>query len=195
MEEQVLVVRTELLQPFLRRRSGLLTDCVNQVGELVAQRHEFLPRSYAEEHPEYKQIIPYVTVCRGAKVFATTRLNRGGEVRLHGMMSLGVGGHINPDADGAGPDALQRGLLREIHEEIDIPDFGDLVLRGLINDDGNEVGSVHLGFFYTLTTSGEVHVRETEKLSGAWIARTELWEAHDRMETWSQIIVPVLATI
>jgi predicted NUDIX family phosphoesterase len=191
-EENVLVVKTELLAPYIRGKNGLITGCEAEVEALVAEKHEFLPRSFAEEHPEYKQIIPYVTVCRGAQVFATTRLNKGGEARLHGLMSLGVGGHIN-DGESTAENALMSGLIREIHEEVALDDFGDLTLRGLINDDSNEVGSVHLGFFYTLTTSGEVSVRETEKLSGSWVQRSELWDKAPGMETWSQIIIPTLA--
>lgn len=189
--EQVLVVKTELLAPYIKGKNGLITGCEEQVEDIVSRFHEYLPRAYAEEHPEYKQIIPYVTVCRAGQVFSTTRLNKGGESRLHGLISLGVGGHINP-GDG---DSLMSGLRREIDEEIDMSDFGSLTLRGLINDDSNEVGSVHLGFFYTLTTTGEVRVRETEKLSGSWIKRSELWDLSPQMESWSQIIVPLLATV
>ncbi len=189
--EQVLVVKTELLAPYIRGKNGLITGCEAELEELVAHEREYLPRAFAEEHPEYKQIIPYVTICRGTQVFSTTRLNKGGEDRLHGLVSLGVGGHINPGDD----DSLMNGLRREIDEEVAMTDFGDLTLRGVINDDSNEVGSVHLGFFYTLTTTGEVIVRETEKLSGAWLRRSKLWDLAPGMETWSQIIVPLLATV
>lgn len=188
--ENVLVVKTELLAPYIKGKNGLITGCEKEIAAIVESRHEYLPRPFAEEHPEYKQIIPYVAICRGSQVFSTTRLNRGGETRLHGMISLGVGGHINPGDD----DSLMNGLRREIREEVYMTDFGDLTLRGVINDDSNEVGSVHLGFFYTLTTSGEVRVKETEKLAGSWLRRSELWDLSPKMETWSQIIVPVLAT-
>ncbi|MEG1686418.1 MAG: hypothetical protein RR276_00900, partial [Angelakisella sp.] len=60
--------------------------------------HEFIPRPEAENDPTRKQIIPYVVLCRGSEVFATRRLNKGGEARLHGLLSLGIGGHINPEA-------------------------------------------------------------------------------------------------
>lgn len=187
--EQVLVVRTELLAPYIKGRDGLITGCEAEIGAIVEREHEYLPRPFAEECPDYKQIIPYVTVCRGTQVFSTTRLSRGGETRLHGLLSLGVGGHINP-----GDGSLMSGLRREIEEEIELTDFGCLTLRGVINNDSNEVGRVHLGFFYTLTTTGQVRVRETEKLSGAWLRRSALWDLVPRMEDWSQIVVPLLAT-
>jgi predicted NUDIX family phosphoesterase len=156
------------------------------------QNFLFLPRLEAEQDPGYKQIISYVVVMRGGQVFMLRRLNKGNETRLHGLISLGVGGHINPDTDGKGEDVLIRGLRREIDEEIELEDFGKLTLRGLINDDGNSVGKVHLGFFYTLETSGEVRVRETDKLKGEWADVSSLNEFYPNMETWSQIVAQEL---
>ncbi len=171
--------------------NGLITGREDEVLELIAREGFFLARPTAEESPEYKQIIPYVAVVRGDEVFATRRLKKGGESRLHGLMSLGVGGHIN-EVDRDHGAWLMNCLRREIEEEIDIEDFGVLTLRGLINDNGNDVGSVHLGFFFTLTTGGDVSVRETEKLEGSFTPIASLPGAAGRMETWSQIITPEL---
>lgn len=184
--ENVLVVKTELLRQYINR-DGLIMGCENEVVDIINKNFEFLPRPEAEEDPSYKQIIPYVLICRGDEVFATRRLNKGGESRLHGLISLGVGGHINPETDGGSDDALMKGLWREIEEEVYITKKGALEMKGLINDDSNGVGSVHLGFLFTLETSGEVSVRETEKLSGEWIKRDKLRELAPKMETWSQI--------
>ena len=131
---------------------------------------------------------------RGDEVFATRRLNRGGESRLHGLMSLGVGGHIN-EIDRDHGEWLMNCLRREIEEEIDIADFGELTLRGLINDNSNGVGSVHLGFFFTLTTAGDVFVRETEKLAGGFVPIASLHGELAGMETWSRIITPELTEL
>jgi predicted NUDIX family phosphoesterase len=188
--ENVLVVKTALLGDIVAQ-NGLITGRENQVMELLAQAGEFLPRPVAEESPAYKQIIPYVSIVRGDQVFSTRRLNKGGESRLHGLVSLGVGGHIN-EIDQTGGQWLMNCLRREIEEEVALDDFGTLTLRGLINDNGNEVGSVHLGFFFTLTTTGSVTVRETEKLAGQFLPLAQLDAHMSRMETWSQIITPEL---
>ena len=90
---------------------------------------------------------------------------------------------------------LMNCLRREIEEEVEIDDFGTLTLRGLINDNGNDVGSVHLGFFFTLTTTGNVSVRETEKLEGGFEPIASLPEQLDAMETWSQIVTPELISL
>ena len=188
--ENVLVIPTPALGDIVAR-DGLITGREREVMDLIAAEGLFLARPVAEESPEYKQIIPYVAIVRGDEVFATRRLNKGGESRLHGLMSLGVGGHIN-EIDRDHGQWLMNCLRREIEEEVDIADFGTLTLRGLINDNGNDVGSVHLGFFFTLTTAGDVFVRETEKLEGGFVPLASLPAAAERMETWSRIITPEL---
>ena len=191
--ENVLVVKTSSLGDIVSK-NGLITGRENEVLDLISSEGFFLPRPTAEESPQYKQIIPYVAVVRKDEVFATRRLKKGGESRLHGLMSLGVGGHIN-EADRDHGAWLMNCLRREIEEEIDIADFGELTLRGLINDNANEVGSVHLGFFFTLTTGGDVSVRETEKLEGGFVPIASLPEHTGEMETWSRIIVPELTEL
>jgi predicted NUDIX family phosphoesterase len=56
----------------------------------------FADRPAAESDPSRKQIIPYAVVLRGDQVFAAERLTGGGESRLHGKLSIGIGGHVNP---------------------------------------------------------------------------------------------------
>jgi len=191
--ENVLVVKTALLGGIVER-NGLITGREDKVLNLLGSCAEFLPRLEAEQNPSYRQIIPYVAILRGDDVFITKRLNKGGEARLHGQLSLGVGGHIN-ETDKTGNNWLMNCLRREIGEEVSMDDFGVLTLRGLINDSRNAVGRVHLGFFFTLTTAGTVSVRETEKLEGSFVPVSTLSALAPQMETWSQIIIPRLMEI
>ena len=46
--------------------------------------------------------------------------------------------------------------------------------------------------FCTLETEGEVSVRETDKLLGAWLGRKELAGRAGEMETWSSLVIPEL---
>lgn len=186
--ENVLTVKRTLVEAYIPQ-AGIAVKDTERVVDIILSNHEFIPRPEAEGDPSHKQIIPYVVLCRGDEVFATRRLKKGGESRLHGLISLGVGGHINPDADGDGFDVLFRGMNREIDEEVYITTKGELVPRGMINDDGNEVGRVHLGLFFTMEVEGEVSVRETEKLEGFWIPKKDLADLTGEMETWSQLVV------
>jgi predicted NUDIX family phosphoesterase len=141
----------------------------------------------AEEDPSHKQLIPYVVVRDGERIFLTERTTAGGDARLHGKASIGVGGHLNPVDQGE--DALTDGLRREWNEELIVEWVPDFRLVGLINDDSNPVGSVHLGVVFTVEANGRaVTVREHEKLIGRWATVNEVRSAWDRLETWSQLV-------
>ena len=191
--ENVLVIETAALGDIIAE-NGLLCGREAEVMALIRSRGQFIPRPEAEVDPSFKQIIPYVSIVRGDEVFATRRLNKGGEARLHGKMALGVGGHMN-EIDETGDDWLMNCLWREVEEEVAMEDMGDLTLRGLINDGGDAVGSVHLGFFFTLTTKCDVQVRETEKLEGSFVPLATLLENTDDMEGWSRIVAPKLVEL
>ncbi|MEI3063149.1 MAG: hypothetical protein V8S72_09590 [Oscillospiraceae bacterium] len=124
--EYVLVVKTEKLSQFISGRTGLITESNAEMLDIIRAEHEFIPRPDAENDPGYKQIIPYVVLRRGDEIFMTRRLKKGGEARLHGLMSIGVGGHINPVDDVDRENVLLRGLERELDEEVEIEHRGGL---------------------------------------------------------------------
>jgi predicted NUDIX family phosphoesterase len=159
--------------------------------DAVAGHGTYLPRPVAEEDPTHKQLIPYVIVRDGDRVFLMSRTDAGGDARLHGRASIGVGGHLNPVDDGT--DALMAGLGREWAEELDAPWDPEFHLVGLLNDDSNPVGAVHLGVVFTVAAAGRpVEVREREKLSGAFVEPAAVRDAWDRLETWSQLAAKAL---
>ena len=192
MSESILVVRREYLAPYLTEDFGLITEGVEEIVRVIEAHHEFRPRPEMETDPAYKQIIPYVLVTRGAEAFVMQRLKKGGEQRLHGLLSPGVGGHIDP-VDEAGGSALMAGLRREVDEEVAVERAASLTPLGVINNDRDEVGRVHLGFLFRLEAEGAVTVRETEKLSGSFMPIAALPALRDKMEGWSQIALEVLA--
>ena len=190
--ENILVVGRPHLESWLGF-NGLRTENLEEILSCINTNIEFMPRPLAEENPAFKQIISYVIIRRGDEVFSTRRLSKGGEKRLHGLISLGIGGHINAESDEGSADILAAGMRRELEEEValegscTVPRF-----CGIINDDSNEVGRVHLGMFYIMDTDGEVTVRETEKLEGSWLPIRELGALADQLETWSQIVAPAI---
>ena len=158
-----------------------------QLRTAVAEHGRFVDRPAAEEDPTHKQLIPYVVVQDARRVFLMERTTLGGDSRLHGKASIGVGGHINP-VD-AGPDPLTGGLRREWAEELVADWEPEFRLIGLLNDDSNPVGAVHLGVVFTVEAAGRaVAVREHDKLIGRWAGREEVARAWSRLETWSQLV-------
>ncbi len=162
---------------------------------------EFHERAPVEVDPSLKQLIPYAIVVRDAEVFLFRRTKGGGEKRLHGLRSIGVGGHVNPvDAHspaGAGGAILDRALERELHEELVLPGVSAARFVGLLNDDSTAVGSVHLGVVAVVEPApGSVLVREHDTMTGGFVHRDELRAMHrderDSFESWSALLIDKL---
>lgn len=157
----------------------------------VRDTGRYLDRSAAEDDPSHKQLIPYVMVRDGERVFLMHRTDAGGDPRLHGKASIGVGGHLNPVDDGEDP--LLAGLRREWDEELETGWDPEFRLVGLLNDDSNPVGAVHLGVVFTVEAAGRpVAVRERDKLVGAFASAAEMEASRDRLETWSRLVAEAL---
>src|SRR5262245_54170535 len=97
-EEMVLVFPKQLLDA-LGDFQGIQSD-VSRCIATIADRGQtrFMPRSEAEENPDFKQIIPYVSIRHKDRWLHYIRGKASGEKRLVAKGSIGVGGHINPEA-------------------------------------------------------------------------------------------------
>jgi predicted NUDIX family phosphoesterase len=166
---------------------------------LLERQARFEPRALAERTPAWKQPIPYCAVRRGPdQLFCVERLPTHGETRLHGRLSIGIGGHVEP-VDGSPDGILARATLRELHEELVVPMRPAPRLVGLLNDDSDEVGSVHVGLVHLVelpatTPDDAVRVREISKLRGGFrgLAGPEsLWHDSARLESWSALLLDV----
>jgi predicted NUDIX family phosphoesterase len=149
----------------------------------------FRPRGKVEDDPSWKQVIPYLVLRDGERLFLMKRTRAGGDERLHERYTIGIGGHVNPgDADVLG------GLRREWREEIAADFEPEFEALGLLNDDSNPVGAVHLGLVYAADAAGRpVAIRETDKLSGQFATLEEVAAVADRLETWSALLFDFLA--
>lgn len=164
----------------------------------IAISFSTMRRGDAEENQAFKQPIPYCVIKRGNQVFSYKRLTGGGEKRLHNQISLGVGGHLNNVEGLDFHGILADGLQRELDEELVI-NLDELQLKtiGLINDDENEVGKVHIGMLVIgeLPEDEEVEVKETDQLLGEWINVEDLKQpdTYESLESWSQFVADILA--
>lgn len=150
---RALCVPASAFAPF----QGLLRgDAMNAVLDDVffGEALVWVDRDLAENDPSFKQIIPYVVFLRGREVFHYARSKGGGEKRLHGLRSLGVGGHVE-ETDGPIENAYDAGLSRELSEEL----YGNLPhgiaatapVALLYNGDGSGgVNDVHLGVVHVV---------------------------------------------
>ena len=175
--------------------------------ETVERTGFFVERAYAERTPALKQVIPYCLVRtldgpREERFLLLQRTRAGGEERLHQKLSIGVGGHVNPeDVPAEGPRGVRRVLematRREIEEELDLGSPYDVEPLGILNDDSNPVGAVHVGVVQIVTTPGKVGIREKDQLEGRCVPRGELVARLGQgadFETWSELLIRALFT-
>ena len=208
---------------FVVPRSELFRDCYPQgllpfgpagsensweAFEAAMLEHgHFVEREHAERNPALQQIIPYTLVlARGRSlsqedggttdegILLMRRLAQGGEARLHDKLSIGVGGHINPEdlVESRGRDLLARGARRELEEELVIEGTYRIDSVGFLNDDSNAVGAVHVGLVQVLHLDGSVKIREEDVLEGKLVSADELKalaETGANFETWSSLLV------
>jgi predicted NUDIX family phosphoesterase len=162
---------------------GLRTDGLDEFVVAVERDGRYEPRSGMERDPSFKQIIPYLVLRDETRYFLMQRTRVGGDERLHGRYSIGVGGHLNP-----GDGGLLGGLRREWAEEL-VADFvPEFRLVALLNDDTTPVGAVHLGAVYEADVAGRpVVIRETDKLTGGFASAGDVAAVADHLETWSQL--------
>jgi predicted NUDIX family phosphoesterase len=193
MPERVLVLPRDRVPDGCDFRGVRHADAAisDRLGAAVVRHGSFVERAAAEDDPALKQLIPYVVLRDRGRVFLMERTDAGGDPRLHHKASIGVGGHLNPVDDGEDP--LEAGLRREWSEELDVAWEPEFHLVGLLNDDSNPVGSVHLGVVFEVEADGRsVAVRERDKLTGRMVEPATLRDVWDRLETWSQLVADAL---
>jgi predicted NUDIX family phosphoesterase len=162
---------------------GVKCEGVAEILERAGTRGGYYPRPEAEQDTSIKQIIPYLVLRDGDRIFLMKRTKAGGDARLHDHYTIGVGGHLNP-----GDGSILGGLAREWREELAADFVPEFEFVGLLNDDSVAVGKHHLGVVYLADAAGrDVQVRETHKLSGSFEPNEIVMAVYDRMETWSQL--------
>jgi len=169
--------------------------CAEQVMPAPVWRE----RSTVEDDPQWQQPIPYVVLLRAGQVWAYRR--RGGDGRLDGRASVGVGGHVETiDAahhrDAPAAATTLAILLAAAHREVaeELAETPQLVIqpRAWIHEHGSAIGQVHIG----LVCSAEwprtepPQVRRGERLYGLGFCAPQSLPEH--CEVWSHLAVQAL---
>jgi predicted NUDIX family phosphoesterase len=142
-DEQILVVSRASFFPHGAWQGLKQVDVAHYI-ELIKTHQEFKPRSVMEKDPNYKQIIPYLVFEYENNYFLMQRQAKASETRLQNKYSLGIGGHVRQEdlSDGA---TIFDWAQREFHEEVSYAGGMKITPLGILNDDSNEVGKVHVG--------------------------------------------------
>ena len=195
--EEILVISRELFDK-LGSFQGIETDVVRYLEAILDPANNFfMDRGKAEEDSSFKQIIPYALFHHNGRYLHYTRGKSGGESRLHSQGSVGIGGHINPvdeRADPLGRETYLAGVEREIDEELDITGGHQNQIVGLLNDDSNDVGKVHLGVVHIFELESDQVTSAEDALANLTFQSAENLKGSLRknLETWSQHCVDSL---
>jgi predicted NUDIX family phosphoesterase len=204
-DEQILVVKREHLFADTAAWHGLKEVDFEQYLNIINDKKEFLPRSIMETDFNYKQIIPYLVFKHHDTYFLMQRRSDSSEARLRNKLTLGIGGHIRQEdmspyyasysaeaTKGLPGNSLFAWALREFHEEVDYAGTLDVKPLGILNDDSDDVGKVHIGFVLLLEGDSSNITIKSELKSGTLVPLSECVAQHASMESWSQFIVDFL---
>jgi predicted NUDIX family phosphoesterase len=195
-KELVLVFESRLLDE-LGRFQGLCRETESYLDAILGNGHSrFIDRDRAERDPAYKQLIPYVILRSGDRVFHYIRGRESGEGRLRAKGSIGIGGHIEPrDMNLFTPmrELYLEAAAREVAEEVRVETAHRERIVGLLNDDSNPVGRVHFGIVHLWDLDRpDVRRRERQITRAEFLPLGELARRRDGLETWSQRCLELL---
>jgi predicted NUDIX family phosphoesterase len=197
MAEKILVTSAKVLRES-GLTNGLLFDFEDLANIILDRKNsQFMDRDEVEDNPKFIQIVSYVIFGYGNDdyVFSYRRANDGRETRLHGARSLGVGGHVNTYddecADGNLEDCYVESLRREISEELIIDtEIIKQIPLGIIYNDIDDVGKVHLGFVhYIELAKPQVWPKSPEIAGYKWVAPGYILPEKDTFEIWSKMLL------
>ena len=188
-DEEILVIKRDTLFNNISLQ-GLMEINFSVYQDLIEKNKEFIWRSQAETDEKYKQIIPYLIFKFQDKFFLMQRKKNASEVRLQNKYSLGIGGHIR--LEDISSKTIFDWSIREFNEEIFYSGNLKITPIGLLNDDGDSVGKVHVGFVILIEgDSADIKIRDEHK-DGNLLTLKECGQYYDNMENWSKIIFDFL---
>lgn len=155
-------------------------------------------RRDAEEDFSVIQLVSVFVIRHRDRYLTYKRTKRLPESRLHGVYSIGFGGHLNPSDlvpllnifDPAVGIPL---LERELREEIKFESLGPTAIsyRGLLYDDSREVSKQHLGLTYqVIADSGRFEIGERGFLiDPKYESLAAIQRRENDFENWSRLLV------
>lgn len=193
-EERVLCFERQLLEK-LGVFQGLSLEVERYLPVVTSPSHlVYRNRSEAEQDKGYKQLIPYVLIFCNGRILRYKRGRRGQETRLHGLYSVGIGGHISEDDHGlfSSRAGYRDGMRRELMEEVAVAEVKDAAVA-VINDDSTEVGCVHFGVVHVLhVPSDTIAGRRSGIAAPEFIPIAEAVEDPSAYESWSRFCLEKL---
>jgi predicted NUDIX family phosphoesterase len=196
-EERVLCFERKLLEE-LGVFQGLSLEVEKYLPMVTSAAHlVYRNRSEAELDKRYKQLIPYVLIICNGRILRYRRGKGGQETRLHGLYSVGIGGHISDEDDGlfSSRAGYQEGMRRELLEEVEVEQVNEAAV-GVINDDSTEVGQVHFGVVHLMPVADETIARRRSGIvAPEFVPIPEAVKDAAAYESWSRFCLENLEVL
>lgn len=193
-EERVLCFERKLLEE-LGAFQGLSLEVDKYLPVVTASKNLiYRNRSEAEQDKRYKQLIPYVLLVSNGRILRYRRGKGGQETRLHGLFSVGVGGHISDEDHGlfSTQAGYQDGMRRELMEEVAVTETNAPAVA-VINDDSTDVGQVHFGVVHVLRVANEaVAGRRSGIVAPEFVPAGDAVSRASEYESWSRFCLEKL---
>ena len=171
-DEHVLCVTRNVWKMLIGKGVDSITHDVSNHGIL-------LYRSYVEKEDDYLQIIPYIVLTSSNCVY-TYKRNGYNEDRLRGLLSIGVGGHLNSND-------YYKEAERELLEETGISQGVGEPLAVIQTDD--EVGKHHIGILHCIEIDKNHLKPSSEIRDGSWVSygylQMVLSDSPNSLESWT----------
>ncbi|BBJ27353.1 DNA mismatch repair protein MutT [Athalassotoga saccharophila] len=193
--EMVLVIPSKDVDELIPN-TGFINIPIEKIKELTERNGFFVKRERAESDESIRQIIPYVVMRNLDDLYLLVRrLSSQTEKRLHGMYSIGIGGHVNDQDEGETPwMKFLSGMEREMNEEVIIKNsVGWPKYLGVIKESTTPVNRVHLGVVFQIKAEIE-GIREKDKFVWEFANLADLLSKYDLMESWSKYVIDMLNT-
>lgn len=196
-EERVLCFERKLLEQ-LGVFQGISLDIEKYLPVATASSNiTYRNRSEAELDKRYKQLIPYVLIICGDKILRYRRGKGGQETRLHGLFSVGIGGHISEEDNSLFANAVgyTESMRRELMEEVAIDEVREAAVA-VINDDSTDVGYVHLGVVHVMYVDDEsVAGRRSGIVAPEFVPIADAVKDAASYESWSRFCLENLSVL
>ena len=156
--------------------------------DIIDEMFMAMERDMVEEDENYVQPIPYAAVIDSkGRILIYER--KGSEKRLHGKLSIGVGGHIKSG------ESVFNALVRELREEVGIEhkEISSIKYLGAYYNDksGEKVDKVHVGLMFIVKLNVPLVEVVSKELEGKF--RSEITpEEYERLELWSKALLEMV---
>lgn len=212
MKHSVLCVQRNLLPKTLMTSAAIIAPV--QVDDIPYDAFNFINRRVVDakrtEHTThfsigtmFPQILPYMVIKCGKEYLMYHR--KGKEERLHGLLSMGIGGHIDlPDAAFAGyredgtvrtatfKEIIQYAAQRELAEEVGyvLDTDEEINFTYAILSPADEVSQVHLGLLATIEVGSKVDIEASDEIiQPFWVHESDLMKHYNKAEEWTKLII------